>query len=104
MPLWDVLSWFAVVRDMASVGFYTELVGLAAAVVAALTGFFDLVKLPEGPSLSTGIRHAVVVLLGTSAFGAAFALRSASLPPTLAVVLLDAFGVCVEVDHGLSRF
>jgi uncharacterized membrane protein len=100
LPLWDVLSRFAVVRDLPVVGFYTELAGLLAGAVAAVTGFFDLVKLPEGPSLSLAIRHAAVVLLGTCAFGAAFALRSASLPPTLAVTALDTLGVCVLAVGG----
>lgn len=72
----DVLAWAGAWPAMSRIGYGCELTGLAGAVIAALTGVPDLIKLAPGSApQGTAIWHALAAISTASLYGVAFALR-----------------------------
>ena len=76
-PVLDALSWTGVLADAAGAAYICELVGLIGGGLAVVTGFADLLKIPqsEDASAKTALIHATLALGMLSLFGVAFAVR-----------------------------
>ncbi|MFZ5896973.1 MAG: DUF2231 domain-containing protein [Myxococcota bacterium] len=99
IPLWDGLAWLLAARELALVAYYSEVAGVVAAALAALVGFWDLLKL-EADELRIGIRHALGVIAACSAFGGALALREPTELPSAIVCSLDGMGAVLLAVGG----
>ena len=101
---------------LATVGYYCVLLGLLSAGLAAVFGFWDLLRIePSGHVLHSALRHAAFALGAVSLYVLAFALRSGSEPervstPVLALELAGAallgaagwFGGHLVFGHGVG--
>jgi len=78
-PIWDALAWARVLADAPALAYWSELAGLIAGGLAVVTGFADLLKIPQSESMTAKVAliHAGLALGVLSLFGLAFALRGA---------------------------
>ena len=86
-PLCDWLGRMLGSEQLGVVAYYDELLGLIFALVAAVPGALDLVKLDKA-RLGIALWHAGIMLLTLSLFGVSLGLRSRA-APSLGVCVLD---------------
>jgi len=94
-PVWDVLAMAGVMSDAGLLAYYGQLAGLIAGGLAVVTGFADLLKIPESEAatVKVALTHAGFALGVLSLFGLAFAFRGPrTSAPGLMVVALDVAG------------
>lgn len=93
VPVWDALFWFGVLPEAAHLAYWNELLGLIGGALAVVTGVGDLMRHADEPQvLTTGLRHAFLAGTALSLYVVAFAIRSSSVSPSLAVCVLDVLG------------
>ena len=79
--VWDVLGLVRPEQFWWQLAFWTLAAGLVTALLAAVTGLFDLLSMaPRHPAVPTALRHLVSMLLAVTLYGGSFLFRVTSLP------------------------
>src|SRR6185369_13408742 len=94
-PIWDALAWARLLADAPALAYHSEVAGLIAGGLAVITGFADLLKIPQSETATARVAliHAGLALGVLSLFGIAFALRGAkTAPPSGLAFAIDVAG------------
>src|SRR5258708_2013405 len=102
-PLWDVVGLATGVSTWWAIGFWTVLVGVGLALVAAVVGLTDLVRAVEGPARAVGIRHMIGNVAAVVAYAAGLVVRGGPALPSghgAIVLICDVVGLVSVAGAG----
>jgi uncharacterized membrane protein len=92
-PLWDALAWRGV-SGATSAAYLGQIAGVAAGLLAVITGAIDYVRTSKSPAVEKlGLWHATLATTGLCIFALGLALRSKDHGASVPVMALEAAGV-----------
>lgn len=98
--VWDVIGCWYAHDAMRTVAHWTLLIGLIAAVPAAITGVIDLIAIPPGRAQKIALYHMCVMMLAVIIYLVSYIMRRDAPPNSGLIIGIDAFGTFVLAFGG----
>jgi uncharacterized membrane protein len=102
-PVWDGIAWLGIMAEARTAGYFCTLAGLVGGALAVITGFVDLVKIPQSKpgAVRVGLAHASCALIALCFSGTAIAFRGGvAAAPGVGVLVLEAAGALTLLATG----